>query len=462
MAVKKIRVASYLRVSTEEQKRHGDSLATQRGHIQKYFNENSNAIHVGEYADEGISANKLKKRTELQRLLNDVKNGKIDLIIFTKLDRWFRSVAKYYKIQDVLNENNVSWQAILEDYETLTANGRFKVNIMLAVAEQERDRDSDRIKDVFQYKVSQGQPITGAQPFPFMIKEIDGIKRVVHNPKTEAMTYDWIEHLKTYNSLRGSNVYINEKYDKAFDYTTISNLIKNTMLYGSYRGNDNYCQPYMTKKEFDTLQDALKKNVRFRTTNHIHLFTKMVKCPYCGQNLIGFNSRYISKKTGKTTISYMLRCENRYRPHKKNNPCKFKHSIYEHEIEDYLIQNLNKLIESYISSLDIKEEKKKTVSIDKQKKKLKEEMERLNTMYQKGRITYEKYDTSYEELENKLKTLVPVEPQKDVSRLKKILDTNYIENYKKADKADKKAFWNSIIKEIHVNDKKEITNIIFW
>ena len=123
---------------------------------------------------------------------------------------------------------------------------------------------------------------------------------------------------------------------------------------------------------------------------------------------------------------------------------------------------MNKLIESYISSLDIKEEKKKTVSIDKQKKKLKEEMERLNTMYQKGRITYEKYDTSYEELENKLKTLVPVEPQKDVSRLKKILDTNYIENYKKADKADKKAFWNSIIKEIHVNDKKEITNIIFW
>ena len=164
-------------MSTEERKRHGDSLATQRGHIQKYFNENTNAIHVGEYADEGISANKLKKRTELQRLLNDVKNGKIDLIIFTKLDRWFRSVSKYYKIQEVLNENNVSWQAILEDYETLTANGRFKVNIMLAVAEQERDRDSDRIKDVFQYKVSQGQPITGAQPFPFMIKEIDGIKR---------------------------------------------------------------------------------------------------------------------------------------------------------------------------------------------------------------------------------------------------------------------------------------------
>ena len=67
MAVKKIRVASYLRVSTEEQKRHGDSLATQRGHIQKYFNENTNAIHVGEYADEGISANKLKKKNRITK-----------------------------------------------------------------------------------------------------------------------------------------------------------------------------------------------------------------------------------------------------------------------------------------------------------------------------------------------------------------------------------------------------------
>ena len=48
----------------------------------------------------------------------------------------------------------------------------------------------------------QGHAIVGTQclPFPFMVKEIDGIKRVVHNPNTEAMTYDWIEHIKKYNS----------------------------------------------------------------------------------------------------------------------------------------------------------------------------------------------------------------------------------------------------------------------
>lgn len=459
---KKIKVASYLRVSTEEQKRHGDSLATQRGHIQKYFDENSNAIHVGEYADEGISADKLKKRTELQRLLVDVKEGKIDLIIFTKLDRWFRSVPKYYKIQEILEENNVSWKTLLEDYETVTSNGKFTVNIMLSVAQQERDRDSDRIKDVFNYKIKNGHAVSGAQPFPFMIKEIDGIKRVVHNPETEAMTYDWLNHLKTHNSLRGSCVYINEKYDKAYDYQTIAKLAKNTLLCGYYRGVKDYAQAYITKQEFDDLQEALKKNVKVRTTGHIHLFSKMIKCPCCGQNLIGFTSRYKSRTTGKTTIKYTLRCENRYRPEKIKKPCEFKATIYEEKTEEYLLENLNKLIENYISSLDIKEEKKKAVSVDKQKKKIKEEMERLNTMYQKGRIDDEKYDASYEELENKLKSLDTVEPKKDVTKLKKILEIDYIEVYKKANKADKKAFWNSIIKEIHVNDKREITNIIFW
>ena len=199
---KQLRVASYLRVSTEEQKKHGDSIATQREHCNNYFKNNPEAINVGEYCDEGISANKLNKRIELQRLLKDIEENKIDLVIFTKLDRWFRSVAKYYKIQEILENNNVKWMTLLEDYETITASGVFKVNIMLSVAQQERDKCSERIKDVFEYKVMQGHAIVGTQclPFPFMVKEIDGIKRVVHNPNTEAMTYDWIEHIKKYNS----------------------------------------------------------------------------------------------------------------------------------------------------------------------------------------------------------------------------------------------------------------------
>ena len=58
------------------------------------------------------------------------KEDKIDLILFIKLDRWTRNVEAYHSVQKILDAHNVSWQTTMEDYETLTANGRFKVNII--------------------------------------------------------------------------------------------------------------------------------------------------------------------------------------------------------------------------------------------------------------------------------------------------------------------------------------------
>ena len=85
----------------------------------------------------------------MQELLADVQAGKIDRILSIKLDRWFRNVREYHKIQEILEANNVTWQATMEDYNTATADGRLKVNIMLSVAENESDRTSERIKFVF-------------------------------------------------------------------------------------------------------------------------------------------------------------------------------------------------------------------------------------------------------------------------------------------------------------------------
>ena len=139
MSAKKInqitRVALYPRVSTEEQVLHGYSLDTQETELVKYANEKGYKI-VGIYRDEGFSARKpVLKRKVMQELLKDVEAGKIDMIIFTKLDRWFRSVGEYHKVQAVLDKNRVVWRTILEDYQTETADGRLKVNIMLSVAE---------------------------------------------------------------------------------------------------------------------------------------------------------------------------------------------------------------------------------------------------------------------------------------------------------------------------------------
>ena len=130
-----MRAALYIRVSSDEQARHGLSLQEQRDALTRYAQEHKMTV-AGIYEDAGISARKpYKKRPALLRLLGDCKVGKVDTILFIKLDRWFRNVAGYYDVQTQLDQYGVTWQATEEDYETRTASGRLKVNIMLSVAQ---------------------------------------------------------------------------------------------------------------------------------------------------------------------------------------------------------------------------------------------------------------------------------------------------------------------------------------
>ena len=93
------RAALYIRVSTEEQAVHGLSIEAQREALDAWA-ETAGVQVARHYIDAGISARKsAAKRPELQRLLADVEAGLIDLVVFTKLDRWFRNIAEYYKCE---------------------------------------------------------------------------------------------------------------------------------------------------------------------------------------------------------------------------------------------------------------------------------------------------------------------------------------------------------------------------
>ena len=96
------RAALYVRVSTQEQKNSGLSVDSQIDALEKYCEEHGYMV-VGVYNDAGISARKkYTKRPALLQLLEDCKQCKIDIILFTRLDRWFRAVAGYYEVQSAL------------------------------------------------------------------------------------------------------------------------------------------------------------------------------------------------------------------------------------------------------------------------------------------------------------------------------------------------------------------------
>ena len=248
-----IRVGLYGRVSTEEQAIRGFSIEAQVKALKEYCEENGIKI-VDIYLDEGISGAKPPlKRPALKRLLDDVEAGKIDMILFTKLDRWFRSVKEYFKVQDILDNNKVEWKAIQENYDTTTANGQMAITIFLAVAQNERDRTAERIKMVLDHKYKNKEACFGGNVAPFGYKkekDESGKIILVKDPDTEkACSEFWEIIAKTGNRNKAIRHMINE-YGIVKDLKAWKRISQTSFYCGIHRGVQDYCPAYITPEEF--------------------------------------------------------------------------------------------------------------------------------------------------------------------------------------------------------------------
>lgn len=440
------RVACYIRVSTEEQKKKGYSVDTQRDNLNEYLGKQNDMVLVDFYIDDGVSADKLKKRTGLQRLLEDVKANKIDMIIFTKLDRWFRSVQKYYQIQSVLEENDVVWRAIHEDYETITSGGKFKVNIMLSVAQQERDRCSERIRDVFEYRSKQGYAITHILPVGLKIED----HHVVPDEETKHIVQAIFNYFEACNSVRKTLLYINETYDLRIHYNPIRKILGHRLYIGEYRGNKNYCEPIISVEQFERVQAKLKMNTKKRKNNRTYIFSALCVCSHCHNKMVG-NTPAGANRWGEEYRYY--RCnKNQNAALCDNNMC-----IAEKYIENILLETIEEEAKKHIVAVEISESQKTKPRSN--QKTIEKKMQRLNDLYVNGFIDMDKYRADYTSLQNQIIPETTQEP-KDLSVLKKFLESDFKEIYPTLSVEKKQALWRSIIKEIRVSGK-EIVDIVF-
>lgn len=441
--MKRLRVAKYKRVSKKEQAIKGFSLQAQDEVLDKHIEEN-NYILVGNYADEGISASTLN-RPALQQLLNDVRAGKIDLVIFTKLDRWFRSVAHYYKIQEILEEHKVPWRTILEDYNTETSDGKFKVNIMLSVAQQELDRTSERIKVVFQSKIKNKQPITASLPYGYKIG-IDqyGDKRVMKDETAKDAIFDFFAYFEIHQSLGATMAFINDKYDLHLSYNTCKSMIRNSLYAGIYHDVIDYCPAYISLERFNKIQKIIRNNKQVKQYKRTYLFSGMFKCKECGGTMVGT----VSKGTHAEYFYY--RCGKMAR----DKACGNHTRISEQIVEKYLLDNVEEELKKYIVESEVTESTKKQPKYD--RSKIKVEIERLNKMYLKGRIDDDDYDKEYDKLQSKL-AMCNLEPEhRDLKPLREFLQSDFQMIYKVLSKEEQRSMWRSIISQIIVYDYNHI------
>lgn len=435
---KVLNVACLERVSHDEQAKHGYSLAAQKEALENWVNENGHRI-VGRYVDEGVSARKkIKNRPALQRLLADVQKGGIDLIIFIKLDRYFRSVAEYYETQKILEMHGVHWKAILEDYDTTTTDGRFKINIMLSIAEQEADRTSDRIKFAFEHKLKKKQPLTGAQPTGYKIGlRSDGTKCIEKDLVAAPYVEMIFEHFLQFNSVSATTAYMNREQGYKINYHTIKKILTNSYYCGEYRGIVDYCPAYITRETFDRIQHIRKtKNVKTPQTRRVYIFTGLLQCPECGGRL----TSVINIKNGKEYQNY--RCDKAH----KHKSCDFKRVFSELKLEKYMLSCIRPELEKYIAEIEIAAPTAAPVG---DRDEITAEMDRLNYMFRKNRIPVDEYEKDYAALENKLAKLDAATPAPvDVSALREFLNSDILDLYGGLSREDKRAAWRQIIDKI--------------
>lgn len=456
-----IRIAKYARCSSDEQKKNGYTIGDQLSLLDDFCNDNE-LVSVGEYVDEGVSATlEISKRKALAQMIEDAKAGKFDVIIIKCIDRFFRSVEEYYAAQKQLRKAGVTWISIEEpDLDPENDDAAFKINIYLTMAEYEARKTSKRIKFNNRMRIKNKQVVTGSRCFLFPW-EVAGEKKCRHLIKSkehEEMTLDVLDFFEKHQSKAATLGYINIKYGMKMTMQTLKNFLTDTLLYGEYKGIPDYVEPYISKERFDRIQDILKRNARIsQAPNHTFLFTGLVKCPCCGRNLAG----NFQKNNGKyEMLSY--RC-NAARTQKI---CDFTRSTSERKIEKQMLDNLAQYIENAVIKIesiqDIQPKNSNAVKVA----KLKAEMDRLNLMFRKGRISEEEYDTDYLKLEKSLKAIDTEEPppKKDLDSLKGLLETDYRGLYKQLTKENKKAFWRRIIKEFTIDEHKKIVpeSIVFF
>lgn len=422
---------------------HGLSLEAQRESLTAYSAENGLRV-VGLYADEGVTARKkYKNRLGFMRMLKDVQAGKIDLILFIKLDRWFRNISDYYEVQKVLDDHGVRWIATEESYDTTTANGRLHLNIKLSIAQDESDRTSERIKFVFESKVRRGEPVSGKVPLGYVIQD----KHLCVDDERAAIARDIFDHYLSIRSLRTLRQYVLEQYGMAYSYSGLKAFLQNERYIGHAHGQDDFCpaiiDPLVFKRTQALLEERSQRNSKLKS-DWVYLFTGLVFCAECGNRL---SAHTVAQKY----IYY--RCTK----YEKLHLCTHKKRTSELILEDWLLRNIVTKFSEY--NLALASEAAKPIQ-QTDTARIKRKMEKLKDLYLNDLIDREAYERDYISLRDELRsstTIIEARPKPvDIEAVRDTLGL-----YSELTKQGKKEFWARTVSKIIITNDDDFSIVPF-
>src|SRR5216684_1998506 len=180
------RCAIYTRKSSEEGlEQDFNSLHAQREACEAFIKSQAGEgwrLFKAAYDDGGLSGGTME-RPALQRLLSDINQGLIDVVVVYKVDRLTRSLTDFAKMVEVFDARGVSFVAVTQQFNTTTSMGRLTLNVLLSFAQFEREVTGERIRDKIAASKQKGMWMGGWVPIGYDRKD-----RTLTINETEALT----------------------------------------------------------------------------------------------------------------------------------------------------------------------------------------------------------------------------------------------------------------------------------
>ncbi|KAA0762968.1 recombinase family protein [Bacillus sp. SH5-2] len=319
----------YVRVSTEEQAKHGYSIAAQQEKLEAFCASQGWEI-IDTYIDEGYSAKDLN-RPKFQLMIEEIKKKEIDVLLVYRLDRLTRSVLDLYKILKILEESDCSFKSATEVYDTTNAMGRLFITLAAGMAQWERENLAERVRLGIEKKTKMGKWKGGVAPYGYTYKNDELKINTTEAPIVKKIfelsrTYGFVTVAKKLNE---SGCYT--KSNKDWHVDTVRGIANNPVYAGYLTFNETlraYKKPPREQKlyegiheriiprdEFWSLQDVLdtRRGPGGKRQTSNYFFSTILKCGRCGHSMSGHRGsvgqktyRCSGKKSGKTCSSHII------------------------------------------------------------------------------------------------------------------------------------------------------------
>lgn len=467
----------YVRVSSEEQVRHGYSIRAQIEKLTSYASVKDWEIY-DIYKDEGISGKNIEARDELKRMLKDIEDGKVKNVLVFKVDRLTRSVKNLIELVELFQECNCAFNSLMESIDTSSATGRMFLKIIGIFAEFERENLIERVSVGFERKVKEGYTLaTYTTSYGYDKAKGDKIQTI--NPD-EALIVKEIFHLYINEKCSMTEIShilnkknIPTKMSGVWSTKTVKNILTNANYIGNVRHHvmndikyaeyNGHHEAIIDKNIFYQAQEKINNMKGVSRTKHPKsdvYFVGILKCAKCG-------SVFTSKRNYKKYKSGTKACFPSYRCIGYMRGCCETNTISHLKIEEQWQKNIENIqditeIPTTLDNQDISSSQNCNAEekqlINESMANLEERIQEITELYVSQKIDFDSYQAmtkiakdKKQDLEIKLHSLNSDKEQQKFIVTKDNIITNLKQNWLLLNNDERAEFLQKFVKEIEID-----------